>query len=66
MDRNTAISDHLTILVGAVLVAPMVIVGLALVIIAARFYLASRVVHRARRHRRREDQAPRVRPLPVP
>jgi hypothetical protein len=53
-------------MVGAVLVAPVVIVGLAVAMIAAPFYLASRVVRGARRRGRREDQTPRVRRLPVP
>jgi hypothetical protein len=56
----------LTILIGAVLVVPVVIVGLAVAIAAAPFYLASRVVRRARRHRRHADQPSRVQPMPVP
>lgn len=56
----------LTVLVGAVLAAPFVILGLAAALLAAPVYLASRVVRRARRRRRREQQAPTLRPLPVP
>jgi len=56
----------LTGVVTVVLVAPLVVLGLAAALLAAPFYLASRVVRRARRHRRREQQAPTVRPLPFP
>ena len=55
----------LTVLVGAVLVAPLVILGLAAVLIAAPFYLASRVVRRAPRRRRRKGRPHGMRPLPV-
>ena len=55
----------LTALVTVVLVAPFVILALALALIAAPFYLVSRVVRRARRRRRREEQAPIVTPRPV-
>ena len=58
MDRETAISDHF-IHVGSV-------TGLAVAIAAAPFYLALRVVRRARRRRRREDQPPWMRPVPIP
>ncbi|MBV9192951.1 MAG: hypothetical protein JO168_02320 [Solirubrobacterales bacterium] len=49
-----------------VLVAPFVILGLALTLIAAPLYLASRVVRRAWRRTRREQQTPIARALPVP
>ena len=56
----------LTALVTAVLVAPFVILGLAPVLVAAPFYLMSRVVRRARRRRNREGKTPDVRPRAVP
>ena len=56
----------LTGVVTVVLVAPLVVLGLAAALLAAPFYLAPRVVRRARRHRRRERQAPTVPPLPFP
>lgn len=56
----------LTVLVGVVLVAPFVIAGLALALLAAPIYLASRVVRRARRRRRRNERRPTVRPQPIP
>lgn len=56
----------LTAVVTVILVAPFVIIALAGVLLAAPFYLTSRVVRRARRRGRREQQAPTVRPLPLP
>lgn len=55
----------LTVAVTVVLVAPFVILGLAAVLLAAPFYLASRVVRRARRRRRREQEPPSL-PLATP
>ncbi|MBV8220368.1 MAG: hypothetical protein JO325_18025 [Solirubrobacterales bacterium] len=56
----------LAAVVTVVLVAPFVILGLGAGLLAAPFYLASRVVRRGRRRRRRDHQAPTVRPLPLP
>jgi Flp pilus assembly protein TadB len=56
----------LTALVTVVLVAPVVVLGLALALMAGPFYLVSRVVRRARRRRRREHGGPMVPPLAVP
>jgi hypothetical protein len=56
----------LTVLICAALVLPFVAVGLAALLIGAPFYLASRVVRRARRRRRHEEDAPIVMPWPVP
>lgn len=56
----------LTAVVTVVLVAPFVILGVAAALIPAPFYLASRVLRRARRRRRREQPTPTVRPRPVP
>ena len=56
----------LTAVVTVILVAPLVILGLATVLLAAPFYLASRAVRRARRRRRRERHPATVRTLPIP
>jgi hypothetical protein len=57
----------LTVLVVAVLAVPVVALGLIGAVIAAPVYLASRIVRRARRRRRRDgQQAPRIRPIAVP
>jgi Flp pilus assembly protein TadB len=58
----------LTVLVTVVLVAPLVILGLAAVLAAAPFYLMSRALRRARRRRHREQLPPAVtsRPIPLP
>ena len=56
----------LTAVVTVVLVAPFAILGLAAALVAAPFYLASRVIRRARRRRRREEQTPPARPLSLP
>jgi hypothetical protein len=56
----------LTVLVGAVLVAPVVAAGLAVVLIGAPFYLASRVLGRARRRRRRQAPQEPIRRVSLP
>src|SRR5579864_8859296 len=55
----------LTAVIAVVLVAPFLVLGLAVALIAAPFYLTSRVVRRARRRRRREDSGQAVKPRPV-
>ena len=56
----------LTALVTAVLVAPFVILGLAAVLVAAPFYVISRVLRRARRRRHRAETPPVVPPRAIP
>jgi hypothetical protein len=56
----------LTAVVTVVLVVPVIVLGLAGALAATPFYLASRVLRRARRRRRRDQPPPTVRPLPVP
>jgi membrane protein implicated in regulation of membrane protease activity len=48
----------LTAAATVILLAPFAILGLAAAVLAAPFYLASRLVKRARRRRRREQQPP--------
>ena len=56
----------LTALVGAVLVLPLVVLGAAAALIAAPPYAAWRLVARARRRGRQQEQAPSVPPQPAP
>jgi hypothetical protein len=56
----------LTALVTVVLVAPVLVLGLEAGLAAAPFYLTSRVVRRARRRSRREENPPVVTPRPIP
>jgi membrane protein implicated in regulation of membrane protease activity len=56
----------LTALVTGVLVAPLLILGLAAGLAAAPFYLMSRVLRRARRRRHHEEGPPAVSPRPIP
>jgi membrane protein implicated in regulation of membrane protease activity len=56
----------LTGVVTFVLLAPFLILGLAAVLVAAPFYVSSRVLRRARRRRHREEKPPAVTPRPIP
>jgi hypothetical protein len=56
----------LAALVGVVLVAPFVILGLAATLILAPPYIVWRLATRARRPRARRERVPRMAPLPVP
>jgi membrane protein implicated in regulation of membrane protease activity len=55
----------LAALITAVLVAPFVILAVAVALAAAPFYLTSRVLRRARRRRRHEESPRRTLSVPV-